>query len=70
MNVREIIDHFGQLEDEPQYIIEEIARTLAPQSDTEQTDWQSFLAQTYGSTSEHPIQRWDQGNYELREILA
>jgi hypothetical protein len=33
------------------------------------SDWHSFLLETYGSLRDTPIQRWDQGEYEVREPL-
>ena len=33
------------------------------------SDWHKFLRETYGSLRDTPIQRWDQGDYEERELL-
>ena len=30
-------------------------------------DWHAFIAQTYGSLADDPIERGDQGRYEIRE---
>lgn len=32
-------------------------------------DWRAFIANTYGSTSADPIERGEQGNYEIRDPL-
>ncbi len=32
-------------------------------------DWQQFIKETYGSLSDAPIQRGDQGKFELREAM-
>jgi len=33
------------------------------------SDWQQFLHETYGSLRDTPLQRWDQGDYEVREPI-
>ena len=33
-------------------------------------NWSRFISQTYGSLSEYPIERGEQGNYESREEIA
>jgi len=33
-------------------------------------NWMSFISQTYGSLSEFPIEREEQGNYETREEIV
>lgn len=30
-------------------------------------EWRAFIAETYGSTAEAPIERGEQGGYEVRE---
>lgn len=42
-------------------------RGLEVRSDPE--EWRSFLAETYGSTAESPLERGEQGSFELREPL-
>ena len=32
-------------------------------------DWHKFIQETYGSLSDAPIQRGDQGKFEKREIM-
>jgi len=33
------------------------------------SDWHIFVEQTYGSLSDDPITRGDQGQFEIREII-
>jgi hypothetical protein len=32
-------------------------------------EWKSWIAETYGSTADAPIERGEQGSYEVREPL-
>ena len=32
-------------------------------------EWHAFIAQTYGSLANDPIERGDQGRYEIREAM-
>jgi hypothetical protein len=48
------------------HVLDTLERDQAPATD-EQTDWHQFLLETYGSLKDDPIQRWDQGEYEVRE---
>ena len=34
-----------------------------------QAEWRAFIAATYGSTSDAPLERGEQGSYEEREPL-
>lgn len=38
-------------------------------SETEDESWHRFVALTYGSTTTAPLKRWEQGNFEVREVL-
>lgn len=40
-----------------------------PQADVQPSDWHSFIEQTYGSLADDPIERGDQGQYEVREAI-
>lgn len=42
-------------------------RRLGGRPDLE--EWRSFLAETYGSTAETPLERGEQGSFEMREPL-
>lgn len=33
------------------------------------TEWHKFIDETYGSLASDPIQRWPQGEYEIRESI-
>ena len=33
-------------------------------------DWHTFIQQTYGALSDDPIERPEQGSFEIREALA
>ena len=35
----------------------------------EDFNWHAFIAQTYGCLAEAPIERGDQGTYEIRETI-
>lgn len=48
-------------------LLQSLEHEQATPSDT--TDWHDFLRETYGSLSDTPIRRWDQGDYEEREPL-
>lgn len=34
------------------------------------TAWKAWIAETYGSTADAPIERGEQGSYEVRELIA
>ncbi|HEY3569003.1 MAG TPA: hypothetical protein VGP73_13800 [Thermoanaerobaculia bacterium] len=34
---------------------------------TDAAEWRSWIAETYGSTADSPIERGEQGSYEVRE---
>ncbi|MHA2033195.1 MAG: hypothetical protein ACW99Q_27820 [Candidatus Kariarchaeaceae archaeon] len=36
---------------------------------TKVLDWHQFIKETYGSLAEAPIQRGDQGKFEIREAM-
>lgn len=38
-------------------------------SDTDKSEWYDFVEKFSGCLSEHPIERGNQGNYELREEI-
>ena len=35
-----------------------------------QSEWHSFIQETYGCLSDTPIERGDQGAYEVREVIG
>ena len=35
----------------------------------DEAEWKAFIAETYGSTADAPIERGEQGSYEVREPL-
>ncbi|HDQ00424.1 MAG TPA: hypothetical protein ENN22_14750 [bacterium] len=35
-----------------------------------QSEWHKFIQETYGCLSETPIERGDQGVYEVREVIG
>jgi len=45
-----------------------IATSLARKDD--ELDWHAFIAQTYGCLADDPIDRGDQGRYEIREAMS
>ena len=40
-----------------------------PQGDVQLSNWPSFIEQTYGSLADDPIERGNQGQYEVREAI-
>lgn len=54
---------------EPLYRIIKALERTAP-TDTDKSDWQQFIENTYGSTQNAPIERGSQGTYEIREPLT
>ena len=52
-------------------LVKQLLRSLEDEQtiDPIATDWHDFLRETYGSLSDTPIERWDQGDYEERESL-
>ena len=43
--------------------------TTTPQVDIQSSSWLNFIEQTYGSLAHAPIERGDQGQYEVREAI-
>ena len=43
-------------------------QAASPQ-DAQFSDWHSFVEQTYGSLADDPIERGDQGQFEVREVI-
>jgi len=43
-------------------------RATSPQN-AQLSDWHSFIEQTYGSLADDPIERGDQGQFEVREVI-
>ena len=43
-------------------------RAASPQND-QLSDWHGFIEQTYGSLADDPIERGDQGQFEVREVI-
>jgi len=45
-----------------------VATSLTAKDD--KFDWHAFIAQTYGCLADDPIERGDQGRYEIREAMS
>jgi len=43
---------------------------IVPMSTSKTTEWQNFINQTYGCLADDPIERPDQGEYEVRERIG
>ncbi len=43
--------------------------TASPQSNIGTMDWHNFIDQTYGCLADDPIERGEQGDYEIREVI-
>ena len=42
---------------------------IAAQSGSDSLDWEEFVRETYGCLRDDPIERGDQGEYEVREKM-
>ena len=53
------------------HIVRQVLHSLEQEQTTAPTksDWHDFLRATYGVLRDTPIQRWDEGEYEVREPL-
>ncbi len=40
------------------------------EANDDQTEWQAFVNETYGCLADDPIERGEQGVYEIREVLG
>jgi hypothetical protein len=43
--------------------------TVAPQGRVEALSWREFIENTYGCLADDPIERGEQGQYEVREVI-
>jgi hypothetical protein len=53
-------------------VLYKIVKALQPQATQPKKpddEWQKFVSETYGSLSDDPIERGEQGNYEIREVF-
>jgi hypothetical protein len=52
-------------------IVRQVLRSLEQEQSPapSKSDWHDFLRATYGILRETPIERWDEGEYEIREPL-
>ena len=70
--IHELLHDVEQLEvGEKWQLVRHILATLEhSQTAPDQTsDWHQFLRETYGSLRDTPIQRYEQGEYEERELI-
>ena len=44
--------------------------TTTATKETADLEWHNFIEETYGSLEDAPIERGDQGQYEIRETLG
>jgi hypothetical protein len=54
-------------------IIKALGNSELPLTETGEaqlSNWSNFIEQTYGSFADEPLERGDQGQYEVREPLA
>ncbi len=49
------------------YKIVKALQVQPDRADDSPSDWQEFVRETYGCLSDDPIERGDQGSYEIRE---
>lgn len=72
MKVDELIHEAEQLPTVEKWrLVKQLLRTLEKEQQSTMTpsNWHEFLVDTYGSLQDTPIERWDQGEYEVREPL-
>lgn len=50
-------------------IIQVLEEPVSPVVTERDTDWRAFVAETYGSLRDAPIERGDQDNFETREPI-
>ena len=70
--MRELLDEVARLPSEERWkLVRFVLRTLEHEQSTpaQELSWHDFLRATYGSLSDSPLQRWDQGEFEEREPL-
>jgi hypothetical protein len=71
MVTRDLIkNEIDKVEDEYLPALYRIVRALEPSAVAADTsDWRAFLAETYGSTAQTPLERGEQGTFEVRESM-
>jgi hypothetical protein len=68
--VEELLAHAQQLSFWEQLrLLESLAEAVRRKAITTQTDWHTFLEETYGILADDPIERPPQGQFEEREPL-
>jgi hypothetical protein len=50
-------------------IIKALGEPSSRRTEAEQSSWEAFVAETYGSMAESPIDRGSQGSFEIREPI-
>ena len=71
LTLKELIAQVEQLNTSDKWqLVKQVLNTLEQQTGKDSTEYHQFLRETYGSLRETPIQRWPQGEYEDRELLA
>ncbi|SLM31657.1 conserved hypothetical protein [Desulfamplus magnetovallimortis] len=66
-----IIKAFEYIPDSSQNIMNSEQKQTQEQKQMQQekNEWLAFIENTYGCLSDDPIERGDQGNYEIREVI-
>ena len=50
-------------------VVADSGMSLPAESGSDSSDWDEFIRETYGCLRDDPIERGDQGEYELREKM-
>lgn len=79
MITKELIKaEIDRVEDKNLEVLYKIVKALSSPSMIEEithpkdndADWHNFIEETYGSSADAPIERGDQGQFEVREVVA
>lgn len=71
MTIEELLEEVDRLpSDQKWQLVKHMLDTLEHEqaAPTSTADYHQFLRETYGSLRDTPIERWDQGEYEEREL--
>lgn len=72
LTIHELIEEVDRLPTADKWhLVKHVLDTLEQEQveSTSTTDYHQFLRETYGVLRDTPIERWEQGEYEGRELL-
>ena len=68
--LRKEIDNIPDRYLEVLYKIVKALQAQPKDADNDLTEWRAFVSETYGCLADDPIERGEQGTYEIREVLG